>query len=205
MDQIPAAIILLLVWVGSLAIVAEVALPTMGVVGAAGAGLWGLGVWAADEQGLNVIPLLLVLLPVALSVWAVMNRAPMGWLAVSIALAFLACGLWFAADTEDWATAVGSVLATAAGFPILHRLRLTARTLMGTKSSIGSEALVGTDAEVLEWSAASGTGVVRVDGVRWNATGSRSANPGDTVRITNVDQLTVTIEPGNSNERANPK
>jgi membrane-bound serine protease (ClpP class) len=84
-----------------------------------------------------------------------------------------------------------------------------AQRLMQAAPTTGAESLLGLDAEVLEWSgprsgvpAAAGSGVVRVDGVRWNATGPAHLANGESVRITNVDQLTVTVEPATAATQA---
>ena len=56
----------------------------------------------------------------------------------------------------------------------------------------GAEGLVGERAEVVE--AISPTGRVRVRGELWSARSSRPAIPGQQVRITSVDGLTLEVE-----------
>jgi membrane protein implicated in regulation of membrane protease activity len=57
----------------------------------------------------------------------------------------------------------------------------------------GAEAMIGKAAVVVE--SCHPAGRVRVDGELWEATCAAGADPGDTVRITAVEKLTLTVVP----------
>lgn len=60
-------------------------------------------------------------------------------------------------------------------------------------ASSGAERLIGSEAEVLDWS--HGEGHVWVEGERWNARADTSFKKGETVRIESLDGLTLVVAP----------
>lgn len=58
----------------------------------------------------------------------------------------------------------------------------------------GSQAWMGKAAVVLEWSAESGSGIVRCGGERWKAVGPADLKPGDGVVVIGISGLVLTVE-----------
>ncbi|WP_123290499.1 NfeD family protein [Desulfosoma caldarium] len=58
---------------------------------------------------------------------------------------------------------------------------------------IGMESMLEKHAQVLRWNRT--TGIVRLEGEEWKAKSSKVLAPGDVVRITQVDSLTLTVVP----------
>jgi len=58
--------------------------------------------------------------------------------------------------------------------------------------------MIGAEAEVDDWATAKGR--VLILGERWNAVSARPLAPGQIVRVSGVDGLTLTVEPLNPRE-----
>lgn len=67
------------------------------------------------------------------------------------------------------------------------------RSMRGRKKVVGAQALIGTQATVLE--ACRPQGQVRVGGEIWAARCEAGADAGDTVRVVDLDGLTLLVEP----------
>jgi membrane-bound serine protease (ClpP class) len=70
------------------------------------------------------------------------------------------------------------------------------RSVVGPQTLIGREAVVATPCRP--------RGQVRIDGEIWEATCAAGATTGDTVRVTRVDGLTLTVEPATGRNGAGP-
>jgi membrane-bound serine protease (ClpP class) len=78
---------------------------------------------------------------------------------------------------------------------------LVARLAMGSfkhKVTAGQEAILGSRAEVIDWAGLSGH--VFLHGERWNAKSSQPLKPGQRVRVTALDGLTLHVVPDENNE-----
>jgi membrane-bound serine protease (ClpP class) len=60
-------------------------------------------------------------------------------------------------------------------------------------TATGSEELIGSIAQVVDWPGPHGS--VRVHGEIWSARSDRAMNPGDSVRVVGRDRLTLIVEP----------
>jgi membrane-bound serine protease (ClpP class) len=60
-------------------------------------------------------------------------------------------------------------------------------------TATGAEQLIGSIAQVVDWSGPHGS--VRVHGEIWSARSDRAMNPGDSVRVVGRDRLTLIVEP----------
>jgi membrane-bound serine protease (ClpP class) len=90
---------------------------------------------------------------------------------------------------EPW----GYVAVAAAAVVEVGEVYLWIRFLRRYRVTTGAEGLVGERAEVVE--ALAPTGRVRVRGELWAARAADGAIPGQRVRITAVDGLTLEVEP----------
>jgi membrane-bound serine protease (ClpP class) len=90
---------------------------------------------------------------------------------------------------EPW----GYAAVAAAAVVEVGEVYLWIRFLRRYRVTTGAEGLVGERAEVVE--ALAPTGRVRVRGELWAARAADSAIPGQRVRITAVDGLTLEVEP----------
>jgi membrane-bound serine protease (ClpP class) len=63
----------------------------------------------------------------------------------------------------------------------------------------GVEEMIGSSGEVRDWSGLEG--YVRVHGERWHARSDRSLVPGQSVKVTKVDGLTLLVQPEPQTER----
>jgi membrane-bound serine protease (ClpP class) len=84
------------------------------------------------------------------------------------------------------------VIACAATFEVVLAtagVRYTRRR----RSTVGVQAMIGDEAEVI--TALAPTGQVKVGGTIWQARAEDGAQVGETVRITRVDGLTLEVEP----------
>jgi len=160
-------VLLVAVTIATLAVIVEIALPTLGLAGAIALAASVLAIAGIGEQDATWWPLLGPVL--AMIVWVAMiamrRRTPVGELAA--AAAFAAGGLGFAIANEDLASLLVTAAATALmalGFPRVHD---AAVRLMQRPSDVGMEAFVGRFAVVDRWQGTAG--VVVLDGTRWTA------------------------------------
>jgi membrane-bound serine protease (ClpP class) len=90
----------------------------------------------------------------------------------------------------DWPT-IAVVAGASLGFAIIvARLAVTSHR---RRVVTGEEQMIGKPAEVVDWS--DGKGHVHVHGERWQARSARALQKGQTVRITGIDGLVLTVEP----------
>jgi membrane-bound serine protease (ClpP class) len=86
---------------------------------------------------------------------------------------------------------IGSIALVSSGvFLIVMMLLVRARRRTVVT---GPEEMIGSRGRVIEWSGHDGR--VRVHGEIWRAHAARSLNPGRQVRITDIDGLTLVVEP----------
>lgn len=187
------AVVLVCLAVGSLLLLAEVALPTVGLAGTGAAILGAIGVAGIARQDATWWPLLGVAAGVSLLAVLIARRtASTGGTVVASSL-FGAGALAFGLMAEDGpaiAVALGATAAVTAGFqPLLH----AAIRLMGGPPLVGMESLVGSEAEVVRWEGDHGT--VRIAGSLWNARSVAAVSAGAGVVITGHDGMTVVVAP----------
>ena len=188
----PAAI-LVMVTLAALLIVAEAALPTVGIAGSLALILSVGAVVGLERQDATWWPLLGPALAVV--VWCVMvaRRLRPGLGQAAAAGLFLGGSVTFGVMAHD---AVGVVIgglaavALAAAFPSLHG---AAQRLLEGPTRVGMESLVGTRGDVVSWDGRAGAVVVA--GTRWNATSSQPVVVGDPVTVVSFSAMTLDVAP----------
>jgi membrane-bound ClpP family serine protease len=185
------AVILLAVTLASALIVAEFALPTLGVAGGAGALLIVLAVVGIADAELEWWPLSLVAISIVL--WCVMiARRKTSVVEQGIAVALYTGGaIAFGVMADDLTTIVLACVfagGLAVGFPVLFE---KAVRLYDAPSSVGMESHMGRTAVVSSWAAT--TGNVVLDGSFWNADGPAGLVKDDEVVVTGFEGMTFTV------------
>ncbi len=152
-----------------------------------------LGLYSLNQLPLDYAGLILVLLGLAFMIGEAFTPS-FGILGLGGLVAFV-IGALFLIDTDvpeyqiSWsvigATALmsGLILSVVLGYAWRSQRRQTVS---------GTEQLVGMQAQVIDWSGA--TGHLLVNGERWNARGPISPRPGEMVVITSVDGLTLGVD-----------
>jgi membrane-bound ClpP family serine protease len=187
------AVVLLAVTLAAALIVAEFALPTLGVAGTAAAGLIVLAAVGINDGDLEWWPLSLVAIAVVL--WTVMiarrkTSAVQQGVAVGI---FTGGAVGFGVIESDVTTIVLALVLAgglAVGFPTLFD---RAVRLYDAPSSIGMESFVGRTVPVSSWEGT--TGNVVVEGSFWNANGPEGLAEGDEVVVSGYEGMTFTVRP----------
>jgi membrane-bound serine protease (ClpP class) len=116
-------------------------------------------------------------------------------------LAALVIGSVMLIDTDvpgygiDWQVIAALTATTAAFFLFVLGMALQARRRPVVS---GRDLLIGARGRVVDWG--QGSGRVRVEGEIWQATGPADLSPGNRVRITSVQGLTLTVEPSAEGE-----
>ena len=87
----------------------------------------------------------------------------------------------------------GVVAVAAAGLVEVAEVFLWIRLSKRARVRVGPEALIGTRADVVR--ACRPDGQVRVDGELWQAHCPAGADPGERVRVTALEGLTLVVEP----------
>ena len=154
-----------------------------------------LGLYALAALPLNYAGVALLLLGMTLLV-AEAFMPSFGALGIGGVVAF-AIGAAVLIDTEEvpgfviyWPV-IGALAVAGLGFGLLvARMALTSRR---HKVTAGREAMIGQRAEVSDWSGHEGH--VFLLGERWNAVSSQPLRPGQRVRVTGLDGLTLAVEP----------
>jgi membrane-bound serine protease (ClpP class) len=157
---------------------------------------------------LNLLPVnyagaALVLLGIALMVVEV-HIGSLGVIGVAGVIAFvIGAILMFPAGGPGPAlslevVAVAAALSAAFFLAVIGMLLRTRRRAVVT----GAEALPGAEGEVVSWQGAEGR--VRVVGESWRARSARPLAPGDRIRVTAREGLTVTVEPEPPSSRSRP-
>ncbi|MDQ1472013.1 MAG: hypothetical protein QOJ99_3493 [Bryobacterales bacterium] len=187
-------IALLLVVLGVLGIYLEFSSPGLVVPGVAGAILALLGLTALSMLPIDWLGAMLMILGLVFFVLEA-KFATHGVLTTGGALA-LALGAVMLIDTNipelriRWSTALGLVIPFALITSFLLSLAVRARHY---KVVTGLEGMLGEPAVTLRELNPCGTIVVR--GEYWSACGSRHVAPGEPVRITGIEGLTLRVEP----------
>jgi membrane-bound serine protease (ClpP class) len=111
-------------------------------------------------------------------------------------LAGLVIGSVMLIDTElpgygiDWRVIAMLAATTAAFFMVVLAMALKARRRPVVS---GRDLLVGSRGQVVEWAGAAGR--VRIEGELWQARGRPDLQPGQRVRVTGIEGLTLSVEP----------
>jgi membrane-bound ClpP family serine protease len=189
------SVVLICVTIAALLLIVEVALPTIGIAGTLALVAGAIAVAGIVDQDATWWPLLGPAF--AVGIWAVMiarqRRSPVG--EAVAAVAFAVGGAGFAIANDDTMSMVVTAVATpllAYGFPRLHQ---AAMKLVQRPALTGMEALVGHTASVDRWDRT--TGVVMIDGSRWNAAADQALDlaPGDPVTVVGFHGTTVEVWP----------
>ncbi len=156
-----------------------------------------LGLYALAALPVNIAGLALIVLGVALMV-AEAFVPSLGAIGIGGAVAFmLGAAILIDTDMPEFAIAwpvIGGIAASGVAFALLvGRIAVTAwRRQVVT----GREQMIGGRGDVLQWRDRSGR--VRVHGERWKAVSSAALRPGQRIRVTALEGLTLTVEPDGS-------
>ena len=152
-----------------------------------------VGLYALNTLPLNYAGAALILLGLAL-LGAEAFIASGGLLALG-GLAAFAIGALMLVDTEadafrlDWRLVAGATVALGGTGFLLVSYGLAAQ---GRKVTTGDQGLIGLSGSVLDWSGSKGH--VHVDGERWSARSKDELEPGDDIKVTGVDGLTLVVK-----------
>lgn len=163
-----------------------------GVIGAIAllAGLYGLAVLPVNFAGVALILLGLGLM-VAEAVTPSLGAVGLAGVAAFLLGAVLLIPEGAPGFALDWRV-VGSLAAASLGFVLLVvRAALFSRRRVVVS---GREQMVGSWGQVIDWDG--GEGHVLAHGERWAARSAASLIPGQPVRVRDLDQLTLEVEPG---------
>lgn len=195
MLQLSPPIILAFSYLGAALIVAEVGLPTFGLLGVTGFAASGLALGNAVHQHRDGWPLLVPLLAAGVLGLLLMRGRIMLALELCCAAALALAGIaWGVTNHSPASTILGVVLAVATPFGFRRLHAATRRLLDGPKLS-GMDALVGQPAAVVTWDRNAEAGSVRVDGSLWNARPAANVRvePGLRYEVVGHDRLTLFI------------
>ena len=169
MLELAPPIILVFSYLGAALIVAEVGLPTAGLIGATGLAASALAFANAFQQDRAAWPLVLPLIAASTLGLLLMRRRKVVPLEFACAAA-LAIGsiAWGIANDSPASIAIGIVIAAATpfGYAWLHA---STRRLLDSPKLVGLDALIGGQATIATWDQADNSGSVRVDGSLWIA------------------------------------
>lgn len=195
MLQISPPIVLVFAYLGSALIVAEVGLPSFGLLGVSGFASSGLAFANAVHQNRTLWPLAIPLLAAAVLGLLLMRGQVMLGLELCCAAGLAIAGIaWGIMTDSPVSVAVGVALAVVTPFGF-RRLHAATRQLLDGPGLSGMDALVGRAATLVTWDQRTATGSVRVDGSLWNA----QPAPGETIDPTTIyevighDRLTLFI------------
>jgi membrane-bound serine protease (ClpP class) len=188
----------LFISIGTLAVIYELATPGMGLGGVTGAILLVLGFFALSVLPVNVAGIALLVLAAALFVAEVLTPG-VGVFATGGAIALLVAGLFLFEDQAvrvNPAVLLPTALVVGGGSLLAGRLAWRARKNLPLS---GPHTLLGATATI---DAATGhTGRVRLQGAWWNALSpGADLHDGQTVRVTDVQGLTLLVEPADATE-----
>jgi membrane-bound serine protease (ClpP class) len=184
--------------IGTLALIYELATPGMGLGGVTGAILLILGFFALSVLPVNVAGIALLVLAGALFAAEVFTPG-VGVFATGGAITLLVSGLFLFEDDAvrvNPAVLLPTALVVGGGTVLAGRLAWRARKnppLSGPQTLLGAVATVN--------AAAGTTGRIRVEGAWWNARSPDSdLHDGQTVRVLEVQGLTLMVEPAEDRE-----
>lgn len=195
MLQLGPPFILVFAYLGAALIVAEVALPSFGLLGLTGFASSGLAFANAVHQGRAAWPLAVPLLVAAVLGLLLMRGKVTVTAELSSAAALAIAGVaWGTMNDSPAAVATGIALAVATPFGF-RRLHAATRMLLDGPEQTGMDALVGRAATLVAWDQHSKTGSVRVDGSLWNAQPApgETIDPANAYEVIGHDRLTLLI------------
>lgn len=155
-----------------------------------------VGLYALNTLPLNYAGAALIVLGLGLLI-AEIYIASFGLLALGGVIAF-GIGALMLVDTDveglriDWPFVLATSVALGGAVLLAGSYGLAAQA---RKVVTGREGIVGANARVLNW--ANGAGHVLVEGERWKAVSADDLQPGDSVKVTGVDGLTVRVKSSN--------
>ena len=185
-------IALILMMVGVYGVFFEFANPGSIGPGVVGAIALILALYALNQLPLNTAGVILILLGIGFMI-AEGFTPTMGVLGVGGLVAFV-FGAAMLVDTDvpefqmSWSVILGTAAVSGAVFILLMGFVWRAHR---RPVATGAEHLMGAEAQVLEWRDKSG--FVWAEGERWQARGTAPLKPGNTVKITALDGLTVVV------------
>jgi len=160
-----------------------------------------VALYALAALPLNYAGLALIILGFALIIAEAFSPS-FGILGIGGTISFI-LGATFFIDTNapgfevPWGV-IGSLAVTSFAFTLLVG-RLAASSF-GRKVVSGREEMIGLTGYVLDWSGSRGH--VLVHSERWRATAGSNLNPGQTILVTALDDLTLTVEPSSTQTSA---
>jgi membrane-bound serine protease (ClpP class) len=182
-----------LMLIGIYGIILEFYSPGLIVPGVTGAISLLLALYAFHVLPINYAGLALLLLGLALMVSEAFVPS-FGALGLGGAVAFV-IGSVMLLETDvpgygiSWML-IGSIAVVSAGFFLLVMLLLMQARRRAVVS--GPEEMIGSKGRVVEWSGHDGR--IRVHGELWRARSARPLKPGRTVRVVNIENLTLVVE-----------
>jgi membrane-bound serine protease (ClpP class) len=152
-----------------------------------------VGLYALNTLPVNYAGAALILLGITLLVGEAFIVS--GGLLALGGLAAFALGALMLFDTDveafslDWRVVAGATGVLGATMFLLLSYGLAAQ---GRKVTTGAQGLIALTGTVLDWEGSKGH--VHVDGERWQATSKEALEPGDEVKVTRVDGLTLVVK-----------
>ncbi|MFF5213099.1 nodulation protein NfeD [Streptosporangium sp. NPDC000396] len=183
----------LLISLGTLGLIYELANPGVGLGGIIGGVLLILGLFALSVLPVNIAGVLLLVLALAMFAAEVLTPG-VGVFGVGGAIALLAAGLLLFEDPAqvDLAVLLPTTAVLAAAVVFAGRLAWRARR---ARPVSGSELLLDREATVRNATGDPYTGRVFLDGTWWTVRSTGVLQEGHRVRVVGVDGLTLLVEP----------
>ncbi len=188
------AVVFVAATLATIAILIEVALPTLGFAGLFALSLSVLAAWGIDARSLPAWPFVFVALAVLLWAIELVTRSNR-WRWVALA-SFGVGASSFAIVAGDLPTVIVATLACVVMVVTFTPIDSAMGRLLGRQADTGMESMPGRRAVVDRWEAIdtfTGHGVVILAGTRWNATGPASLEPGVDVTIVETSGLNLTV------------
>lgn len=190
------AVVFVAATLATIAILIEVALPTLGVAGLMALLLSVLAAWGIDQRSLAGWPFVFVALAVLLWAIELVTRSHRWrWVALG---SFVVGAASFALVASDVATVVVATIACVVMVVSFAPIDQAMGRLLGRQADTGMESLPGRVAVVDRWEAidaSNGQGVVILAGARWKATGPAWLAPGVDVTVVETSGLSLTVTP----------
>ncbi len=199
----------LLMTLGFYGLLFELSSPGFGP-GAPGAICLVLGLYALNQLPLDYAGLALIVLGVGFMAAEAVTPS-FGALGLGGVIAFiLGATMLIDTDAPEFQISWSVILAVAAASALILILALGVvwRGRRGRRAGVGSEGLLGADAEILDWSPSGdggSSGHVWTQGERWRAVGAADLSVGQKVEVTAVDGLVLTVGAPKSARRAGAK
>lgn len=187
-------IALILMLIGIYGLIFEFMNPGAFYPGTIGAICLLISLYALAALPVNYAGIALIVLGLALMAGEAFTPS-FGILGIGGAIAFMLGGA-ILIDTDvpqfriSWPVLAGVAVASLGATVLIARLALTSRR---REVVSGREELIGSQGKVIDWN--EGRGHVFVHSERWRATGVDFLRPGEAVRVTALDGLTLQVEP----------